>query len=75
MAEGPSRPSGNDADHDSNINTAWTVLAEAELTMAHAYHHVKSNAADDAQQLVNDTAGLSTQVGAISRADFMRALT
>ena len=64
MAEGPSRPPGDDSD----VNMAWTSLAEAEMTTALAYHFVKSNAADDAQQLVNDTTGLATQVGAFSSA-------
>ncbi|KAK9860366.1 hypothetical protein WJX84_011001 [Apatococcus fuscideae] len=62
MAGSPSRPSGADAEYDSNVATTWTLLAESELTIAHGYLFVAQDAANNAQQLANDTAGQATQV-------------
>lgn len=65
MADAPSkRATGVEDESGRDIASAWVVLAQHELQIAHCNFFVKADALDDARERVNDSAAQAAQVGA-----------
>ena len=67
MADAPSKQATGDEDNsDGDVASAWIVLAQHELQIAHCNYFVIVDAYIDAKQCVNDTAAQAAQVGAVA---------